>query len=80
MVSEIESDSNYYIDLIEEEISLTCWRQYTKFMPDDQAHSMLEEKNTMLEVGDRDGDDDDDEYGSDDSDGMGSHHSALSQT
>ena len=29
LASDIEDGQDYYIDLIEEEISMTCWRLYT---------------------------------------------------
>jgi len=49
LASEIEDGQDYYIDLIEEEISMTCWRLYTQFMPKVEAEDSLIETSVVLD-------------------------------
>lgn len=48
LVQELEVGQLYYLDLIEEELAFTCWRQYTEYMPDLLADQMMERKSTVL--------------------------------
>lgn len=47
MVQELQPDQTYYLDLLEDELAFTCWRQYTEF--GSSSSEMLERKSTILE-------------------------------
>ena len=74
----------YYIDLVESEVALQCWRQFTKQLSNDQAELMLETKDVALpdaEVFDEFDSDDDDESdeSQDEESGQTTRRSTLSQ-